>query len=114
MSQQAISRFENEINNDKQTLSHLEQQKSMILREFTTKKQELITASERAVNMPTPGPLMMSLIRQSVEIEQKFLQDESRLENDISNVKRNIERKQQQLDQLKRNFQANVWSPTFK
>jgi hypothetical protein len=114
MSQAEISRVENEINNDKQTLLVLEQHELRLISQFNAKKQELITACDRAVTMPESEPLVKSLMRQCLEIERTYLQEKARLENDISNVQRNLARKQQRLEELKRNWQSNVWSPTFK
>jgi hypothetical protein len=114
MSQEEISRVENQINNGKQTLLVLEQEELRMVTQFNTKKQELLAASERALAVAHSEPLVMSLMRQSLEIEGNYLHEKARLENDIRSIRRNLERQQQQLEQLKRNYQSNIWSPTFK
>jgi hypothetical protein len=114
MTQQEISIVENLINNDKQTLLLLERQKSTMQNQLEIKKRELIDASERALLFPHSGPILLALVRQSNELEAKFIQEKMTLETQISNTKRSIEAKEQNLRELKSQRNNVYWSSTFK
>jgi hypothetical protein len=114
MSQQEISSLENDINVEKVTLLHLEQEKSRIQMQFNSKKQELLHASERALQSPSSGPLQLVLLREAVEVEAKFQQENSQVENQIQNVKRNLTTKERQLATIRNVREQNRWSTTFK
>ncbi len=88
MAQFAISSIENQINSDKQRVESLEQQKIQKEHEFNLSKRELEAAADR-------------LIRQSVELKARFTQEKSNLENEIRNLKRNIDLKEHQLQHLR-------------
>jgi hypothetical protein len=114
MSQQEISQLENEINNEKQLLLLLEQEKSALENQCETKRREIRTASDRALQTPSSGPLMMALIRQSLEVERRFTQEKSDLDRQITAMRRKIEIKEQNLALKKTEGSRNFWSCTFK
>ena len=113
MSQRDILRLENLINNEKQTLLMLEQEKLSLMNKTETKKREIVAAGTRAASLPNSGPLLMALIRESMELESTFLREKSDLEQKISNQKRIIEMKERELNQMK-HLQPNMWSTSFK
>ncbi len=49
----------------------------------------------------TLGPTILNLIRQSVELQARFTQEKSNLENEIRNLKRNIDLREHQLEHLR-------------
>lgn len=101
MAQYVISSLENQINSDKQTVSALQQQKIQMEHQFERSKRELELAGDRALaTMEVPGPTIMNLIRQSVELKSRFTQEKSNLESQIENLKRNIDLKEHQLRHL--------------
>jgi len=101
MAQYCISSLQNQINSDKQTVSALERQKIQMEHQFNTSKRELELAGDRALaTMEVPGPTIMNLIRQSVELKSRFTQEKSNLESQIENLKRNIDLKEHQLRHL--------------
>jgi hypothetical protein len=96
-----ISSLQNQINSDKQTVSALERQKIQIEHQFETSKRELELAGDRALaTMEVPGPTIMNLIRQSVELKARLTQEKSNLDLQIGNLKRNIDLKEHQLQHL--------------
>jgi hypothetical protein len=113
MSQQDISILQNLINNEKQSLELLERQKSAMINNNEAKKRELVTASERALRMPNSAPLHMALFHRSIEVESIFLQEISALEQQITNLKRNIQLKERELLALQ-NRPQQMWSSSFK
>jgi len=56
----------------------------------------------------------LALVRQSNELEAKFIQEKMTLETQISNTKRSIEAKEQNLRELKSQRNNVYWSSTFK
>ncbi len=101
MAQYVISSLQNQINSDKQTVSALKQQKIQMEHQFETSKRELELAGDRALaTMEVPGPTILNLIRQSVELKSRFTQEKSNLESQIENLKRNIDLKEHQLRHL--------------
>ena len=81
MAQYVISSLENQINSDKQTVSALQQQKIQMEHQFERSKRELELAGDRALaTMEVPGPTILNLIRQSVELKSRFTQEKSNLE----------------------------------
>jgi len=114
MSQQDIIRLENEINIEKYTLLNLEREKSQIQLQFNSKQSDLLTASQRAVGLPSSAPIQLLLLRQAVEIEASFTQAKSQIDNQIASVKRKIEMKERQLTDKRNQREENRWSTTFK
>jgi hypothetical protein len=101
MAQYVISSLENQINSDKQTVSALQQQKIQMEHQFERSKRELELAGDRALaTMEVPGPTILNLIRQSVELKSRFTQEKSNLESQIRNLERNIDLKEHQLRHL--------------
>jgi len=87
MAQYVISSLENQINSDKQTVSALQQQKIQMEHQFERSKRELELAGDRALaTMEVPGPTILNLIRQSVELKSRFTQEKSNLESQIRNL----------------------------
>jgi hypothetical protein len=113
MSQTDIARLENLINNEKQSLNSMEQEKLALINRTETKKREILTANDRALQLPNSGPLILALFRESIELESVFLREKMALEQKISNQKRIIETRERELVQLKHSPQ-NIWSPSFK
>jgi hypothetical protein len=113
MSHIDISRLENFINNEKQTLFLLEQQKTSLINNYESKKRAIASANERTLALPNSGPLLLGLLRESIELESVFSREKTSLEQDISNQRRIIEVKERELVQMKHS-QPNVWSTSFK
>ena len=101
MAYPVISSLQNHINMEKQSLTALEQQKIRIKSEFHSKQQELSAAGDQALaTMEIPGPRILELIRQSVQLKAGFEQEIRNLDSQIGNVKKNLDIKQEQLQHL--------------
>ncbi len=113
---QDIAQFENLLNNEKQLLIAKEQEKSLLVNENQRKQREIQTANERALSMPNSGPLIIALLHQSINVQDAFMRDKMELERLITEMKRSIASKEQQLIQMKSQQQqgSNTWSCTFK
>jgi hypothetical protein len=114
MAEDEIRKLENIVNEEKQKLHYLETEKTTIENKFETKRQEIKTSTDRALSMPSTGPLIMALLRQSAELESRYRQEKSMVEDQITNLKRTLYTKEGQLQLLKNNKHINSWSSTFK
>jgi hypothetical protein len=114
MSQTEISRLENLINKEKESLELLLREKSSLINNQETKKKQLVESSRRASTMPHSGPMMMALIRQASELESVFLREKLDLEAQITTLKRKIELKERELFEVKHCQQQRMWSSSFK
>jgi hypothetical protein len=113
--EQEISRVENLLNTEKEYLLRKENEKQRLQSEFEMKKREIQNSTDRVVTMPHSGPLVMGLLRQSVNLESTYTQKKLIVETEINNIKKNISVKEQQLQQLKQNSMTfNSWSSSFK
>ena len=101
MAQLIISSLQNHINSQKQALASLEQQKLRAQSQYDSRAREICAEGDRAMaTMATPGPIVLDLLRQSVQLKDRFTQEKANLDSEITTLKRNLEMKEDQLRRL--------------